>query len=168
MFKTEANPALSNLRRIVQKYSQDKIMILGLGNILKGDDGFGPILMGRLKNRIKAVCLDAATVPENYLGLITKEKPDLILLVDAINTSDNQLGEITLYNSKKISGLNSISTHNANLKLFLDLLSQDCSAKIYLIGINPATLKFEAALSAPAQQAIDELEKLLLEILSQR
>ena len=168
MFKTKNNPSLNNLSKIIWEYSRSKIVIVGIGNVLKGDDGFGPILISRLKNKLKAVCLNAATVPENYIGSITKEKPELILLADAVNSTDTAPGELALYGAENIGRVNSVSTHNTNLSLFLSLLSLDCPAKIYLIGFNPVNLDFESTLSPEGERAIFGLEKLFLEILSNR
>lgn len=175
MFKTETDPTLNSLGKIIWEYSRSKIVIVGIGNVLKGDDGFGPILINRIKNKIRAVCLDAATVPENYIGLIAREKPDLVLLIDAVSSSDTRPGEIYLYNPESICCLNTISTHNSSLSLFVSILSQECSAnrryashKIYLIGFNSKNLNFDTTLSEPAQEAASELEELFLEILSRR
>ena len=168
MFKTEINPTLSNLAKIIWEYSRGKIVIVGIGNILKGDDGFGPILINRIKNKVRAVCLDAATVPENYIGLIAKEKPDLVLLIDAVSSSHTAPGEIYLYGPESICHINSISTHNSSLSLFVSMLSQECLAKIYLIGFNSENLNFDTTLSGLAQEAASNLEKLFLLILSRR
>lgn len=166
MLEAKTSPAINNLRKIIWEYCRSKVVVVGIGNILKGDDGAGPILISRLKNKIEAICIDAATVPENYIGLITKEKPDLILLADAISNPDTEPGEIMLYSPKQISRLSGVSTHSASLSLFLNLLSQDCLAKVYLIGINPSSLDFDTTLSVSAQQAISRLEELFLEVLS--
>ena len=60
-----------------------KTVIVGIGNSLRGDDGFGPALVQRLQGRVRPVCIDAGVAPENYLGRIVKEQPDTVLLVDA-------------------------------------------------------------------------------------
>ena len=62
-----------------------KVVIVGIGNTMKGDDGFGPALVERLSPKVKAVCIDAGSAPENYTGKIVKEKPDTILIVDALH-----------------------------------------------------------------------------------
>ncbi len=168
MFKTETTPVLNNLRKIIWEHCRGKIVIVGIGNILKGDDGFGPVLISRIKNKVKAVCIDAQGAPENYIGKITQEKPDLILLIDAVSSSNGVPGEVVIYNPQRISRLSGISTHNASLRLFLDVLSKESSAKIYLIGINPANLNFESTLSFEAERSVSNLEQLLLDILSRR
>ena len=76
-----------------------KVVILGIGNILRGDDGLGPVLIERLtlrlqksanlKGNIELVCFDAGTTPENYAGKIIKEKPGTILIVDALHLGKN-------------------------------------------------------------------------------
>ena len=52
---------------------QGKVVIAGIGNTLRGDDGLGCYLVNRLKGRIHALCIDTGPTPENYVGKMTKE-----------------------------------------------------------------------------------------------
>ena len=45
-----------------------KIVIVGIGNILKGDDGLGPILSERLETVLDIPCINAGSALENYIG----------------------------------------------------------------------------------------------------
>ena len=60
-----------------------KIVLVGIGNPLRGDDGFGPALIAALDGQVRAVCIDAGTAPESYAGKIIKENPDTVVFVDA-------------------------------------------------------------------------------------
>ncbi|MFH1362969.1 MAG: hypothetical protein ABIH45_01995, partial [Candidatus Omnitrophota bacterium] len=53
-----------------------KVVIVGIGNIYRSDDSFGPQLIERLQGGINAVCIDAGTTPETYTGKMIKEGPD--------------------------------------------------------------------------------------------
>ena len=59
------------------------VVFVGVGNILRRDDAFGPVFIGELKTKVPAVCIDAGTTPENYTGKIIFETPDTIIIVDA-------------------------------------------------------------------------------------
>ena len=52
-----------------------KVVIVGIGNSLRGDDALGPLLVERLKERVKVPCIDAGRSLENYIGKILKEEP---------------------------------------------------------------------------------------------
>ena len=67
-------------------YSYEKLIVLGVGNVLKCDDGVGPFIIKKLKNEDietkKIMFIDAETVPENFTGKIKKEKPSHLISLD--------------------------------------------------------------------------------------
>jgi hydrogenase maturation protease len=57
-----------NVLAQLKKLRGPKTVIVGIGNILKGDDGVGPLICQQLRgNEICAELIDAGTVPENYI-----------------------------------------------------------------------------------------------------
>ena len=61
-----------------------KVCIVGIGNIIRGDDGLGPKLIEFLKSRpINADLFDCGTAPENYIFPILSTSCDTVVLVDA-------------------------------------------------------------------------------------
>ncbi|MFA5976330.1 MAG: hydrogenase 3 maturation endopeptidase HyCI [Elusimicrobiota bacterium] len=132
-----------------------KVVLLGIGNILRGDDGFGPYLMARLEGRVGAICIDAGTAPENYLGRISRENPDTVLLADAVHL-DLSPGHYALLKKEDIvrSGL---TTHTLSPHLFMECLQSRTTATIYLLGVQPQTTAFCEELSEPMQKAITQL-----------
>ncbi|MBM3255213.1 MAG: hydrogenase 3 maturation endopeptidase HyCI, partial [Candidatus Omnitrophica bacterium] len=60
-----------------------KVIILGIGNTLRSDDGAGSILANRIKDKVHFQVFDSGPTPENYLEKIIKENPDNILILDA-------------------------------------------------------------------------------------
>ena len=62
-----------------------KIIILGIGNESKGDDGVGPYIIKRLKifnKNPNLVLIDAGVVPENYIQKIINFNPETIIIID--------------------------------------------------------------------------------------
>ena len=61
----------------------EKLIILGIGNELKCDDGIGPFIINRLKQSdIESdilLLINAETVPENFTGKIRKENKCIVL-----------------------------------------------------------------------------------------
>ena len=53
------------------------MIILGIGNELKCDDGVGPFVIDELKDleNPNLIIIDGKTVPENFTGKIRKEQP---------------------------------------------------------------------------------------------
>ena len=132
-----------------------KLVIVGIGNPLRGDGGFGPRLVEEVRGKIEAVCIDAGSAPESYTGKIARETPDTILLVDAVHLNKKP-GEFSLLKKEEIlkSGF---STHDMSPNLFIEYLEQQTRAAIYLLGVQPTDISFGAEMSEPVKDAITEL-----------
>jgi coenzyme F420 hydrogenase subunit delta len=81
------------------EFCRKPILILGCGNVLFGDDGFGPAVVEHLINHYtlpdNACALDVGTGVRKLLFTLslTAGRPDLVLLIDAIDRGGVQ-GEI--------------------------------------------------------------------------
>ncbi|MFC1632167.1 hydrogenase maturation peptidase HycI [Candidatus Omnitrophota bacterium] len=132
-----------------------KTVIVGIGNTLRGDDGAGPALIAQVAGKVKAVCIDAGTSPENYAGKITQQAPDTILLVDALHL-ECEAGAYEILTKDEI--LNSgFSTHDLSPRMFIEYLEQQTQAEIYLLGIQPQTIAFGQEISPEVKQAIEQI-----------
>jgi len=143
--------------RIFSKENK-KIVIVGIGNTLKGDDAFGPSFVGRLKNeQIRASCIDAGVSPENYAGKIIKEKPDIVLFVDAASL-DLKPGECRLLNPDEIlkSGF---TTHDMSPGMFIEYLKTNTCAEIFLLGVQPEDISLGSEMSEPVKKTLEDLLK---------
>ena len=138
-----------------------KVVIIGIGNTLRGDDGFGPALVEKLTGKITAVCLDVGSAPENYTGKIVKEKPDTILLVDALHLGLAP-GKYEILKKDQIlkSGF---STHDVSPHMFIDYLEKQTKADIYMLGVQPKNLSTGLEMSASVKAALEEISILIKE-----
>jgi hydrogenase 3 maturation protease len=140
-----------------------KVVLVGLGNVLKGDDGFGPALIERLQGQVAAVCLDAGLAPEKFTGTIIREKPDTILFIDAAHLGQFAGSWAILKNDEIVkSGL---TTHDLSPSMLLDYLGHETSAGIYMLGVQPQQVQMGAELSAPVRKTLEELTQILKEAL---
>jgi hydrogenase 3 maturation protease len=70
----------------LRKFRGSRTLIVGIGNILKADDGAGPLVCEQLgRAKVCADLIDAGTVPENYIQPIIKKAPQNLLVIDAID-----------------------------------------------------------------------------------
>ena len=136
-----------------------KVVILGMGNVLRGDDGLGPALIARLKGRINAVCLNAGSAPENYLGKIVKQNPDVILIVDALHLGKAP-GEYQLLESGNILNCG-LTTHDISAKMLIEYLGKETGAKIQLLGVQPKNLAFGEQFSQEVKTSLDALTDII-------
>ena len=147
----------------LKKRLKGKIVILGIGNTLKGDDGFGPELIKRLKGKVEADLIDGGTTPENYLKPIINLRPEVVMIVDAVHFG-GQPGEIRLLEKEDILSIG-ISTHNFSPKLFMDFLSQGEVGDIFMLAVQPSSLEFGGDLGEVVLRTLGEVEELLIEVL---
>ena len=138
-----------------------KVVIVGIGNTLRGDDGFGPALVEKLKGKTSAVCLDAGSAPENYTGKIVKEKPDTILLVDALHLGLAP-GKYEILKKDQILKTG-FSTHDISPHMFIDYLEKQTEADIYMLGVQPENVSFSQEMSTGVKRALNEITALIKE-----
>ena len=136
-----------------------KLAIVGIGNIIRGDDGLGPKLIEILKARgslPKASLFDCGTAPENYIFPILSTSCDTLMLVDAADIG-KEPGAVEIFDLDKISRV-SFSTHNPSPRLFTDLLKMGREdMDIFVLSIQPKSTGIGAPLS---EEVLSSLEKI--------
>jgi hydrogenase 3 maturation protease len=147
----------------LNKLRDSSTLILGIGNILKGDDGAGPLVCERLKAaKISAGLLDAGTVPENYTQRIIKKAPRTLIVIDAIDFGA-EAGTIRIFEPEQLNSL-VVSTHTLSPRLFIDIICRSIQLDVYFIGIQPAQTQLGQPASAAVSRAIEKLSAVLTEI----
>jgi len=149
----KANPFLDIL--------QGKIVIAGIGNPLRGDDGLGCYLVKRLERRVKAVCIDTGSTPENYVGKMIQAQPDTLLLIDAVHL-DKKPGEFVMMQPGELAH-QFPSTHGFPLQMVIDQLSKCIAGQILLLGVQPQTIKTGTVLSGLIKKTLRRLEQWIVE-----
>lgn len=142
--------------RILEKIkNKEKIVILGIGNRLKGDDGAGSIIAEKLREKIKnknILVIDAEKSPENYLGVIKKFHPSLILIIDAVDFGSFP-GDFRIFKIEEIKDT-TISTHNFSLSFLKKLIG---NTEIYILGIQPEKIKIGEEISKYVSNSIEKI-----------
>ncbi len=142
----------------LQKIPSEDILVVGMGNTLKADDGIGPEVCSQLKKMIPDNVIDTGTVPENYIQVIIKKNPPIILFIDAIDFGA-AAGTIKIFESCQLSA-GGITTHTLSPRLLSDMIAKSIPAKIYFIGVQPKTI----SIGHPMSPEIEMAKKELLEI----
>ncbi len=165
--RSNPNPATaSNLKHEIKSRVKGKTAIVGIGNPIRGDDGFGPKLIEMLKGRsIDAFLFDCGTAPENYILPIVSTSSDTIILIDTANLGVKP-GEMKVLDSGDISNV-SFSTHSPSPRLFVDLLrtGQD-NLNIFIVSIQPKMTSLGEGLSVEVKNSLSILADIFVEALS--
>ena len=150
----------------IKKRVHGIVAIIGIGNIMRGDDGCGPKLIESLnKRKAKAHLFDCGTVPENYIFPILSTSCNTVVLIDAADMGLAP-GGIKIFALDEISTV-SFSTHNPSPRLFIDLLKTGKDdLNIFVISIQPKTTSLGAPLSKEVLDGLDVLADAFSEALN--
>jgi len=142
------------------------VTIIGIGNIMRGDDGFGPKVIESLKKKTtKASLFDCGTVPENYIFPILTTSCDTIILVDAADLK-TEPGSLKVLSLGELSGAG-LSTHNSSIRLFTDLLMTGKeNLNIFAVTVQPKTIAFGESLSAEVVESVEKVTDIFVEALA--
>ncbi|WP_303739116.1 hydrogenase maturation peptidase HycI [Methanobrevibacter thaueri] len=144
----------------------EKLMVLGVGNELKSDDGVGPFIIKKLKQENienkNLLFIDAGTVPENFTGKIRKENPTHLIIVDAC-LMDSNPGDMQIVNKYEFANIG-ISTHSMSLSFFVRYLEKDTEIAIIFVGIEPETMEWGAKPTPEVEKSANEFIETLKEI----
>ena len=134
-----------------------KVVILGIGNTFRGDDGIGSLLAQHLKDKVPFIVYDAGPNPENYLGKIIKDKPDNIIIIDAVDFGGTA-GDFREVEGQDIKTVNLFSTHNASISLTINYLQNNLKANIIILLIQPKDIRFVDNLTPELTETLKRLE----------
>ena len=153
----EKNSSLDTLGHL-KLHLSGKTLILGIGNTLRSDDGIGSILATRIQGKVPYIVYDSGSSPENYLGKIIKDKPDTILLIDAVDFG-GEAGEFRMLEGEDVQTVNFFSTHDASISLAISYLKNSLkTVDIIILAIQPEVLVFGDKLSPQISKTLEKLE----------
>jgi len=134
-----------------------KWMLLAVGNRLSRDDGAGPAVAEWLQDSEWSV-VDCGASLENVAGLVTRERPDVLVIVDAarMGLPPGSIRRLPIGGCERML----ISTHGLPLSFVLDRLGMDI-ARIVLLGIEPGDLSLGEGLSPSVEAAAASLAEVL-------
>ncbi len=157
---------LQELTSTIRERVKGKVTIVGMGNIMRGDDGLGPKLIEFLKNdKVNAKLFDCGTAPENYAIPILSTAADTIIFVDAADMGRSP-GEIAVVDLDDISTV-SFSTHCPSPRLFIDLLKTGKDdLNVFFVSIQPKTTQLGAHMSGEIIASLELLQDALVKALT--
>ena len=140
-------------------FSGGRTAILGVGSVLRSDDGAGMYLIELLErdfaSRKDLLLLGGSTAPENFTGVIKDFAPDTLLVVDA-SEMNAAVGTVTLIPEDRISGA-TVSTHMLPIPVMLSYLREECGCAVHVIGIQPKSIEMGEEMCAEVRSAVEML-----------
>lgn len=144
-----------------------RLIILGVGNLLRGDDSLGLEILKRIKGKLpkNVRIIYGGTVPENFISKIKRLKPSHVLIIDAA-LFGGEPGEARLIPPEQISGV-AISTHAMPLHLLAWLIQKETNAKVVLLGIKPKNLGLGEEISQEIKESIERCARMLIDVINE-
>ena len=150
-----------------------RIGVLGIGNVLMGDDGVGPFTVKMLEARYKfpkEVELQDVGTPGLGITSVFSEY-DAVILIDAVNAKKNP-GEVKVYRKDELVQVplkQRVSPHDPALveALLFAELSGKCPKEVILVGVVPEACELRCELSAAVQAGVETAIGIVLAELEQ-
>jgi len=146
-----------DLTKVLNKFQRDKLVFIGLGNPLCGDDAAGQILLERLAHRTElagAHFMFTGSTPENYLTKITKKEPDAVIFIDTARFNPIP-GKIEFLEERNLSPTD-FSTHTFSIEMIAAYITSVRPCRIFYLGIEPKSTEMHEPLSKSVQDGIDD------------
>jgi hydrogenase maturation protease len=159
-------PDLGTLGSFFSPSFQGRLAVIGIGNRFWGDDGAGPELLRRLKEEWEVeepslnfqgqrLFIDAGEFPEDWFIRIVDLKPNVILVIDAIDLQAEP-GSIAILESQALPDAFCCSTHRLPLRSLLHLWEKSGS-KTLVLAVQPKDLMLREGLCPEVKVSVDFL-----------
>ncbi len=148
---------LRRAHKKLKEFKNKKILFFCIGNTLKGDDGVGEYIYKKLNAGRNIYIINAGNAPVNYIGKVESISPDIVIIIDCINSNDKP-GSIIFTKFSKVY-TSTIDTHSGLIYEFIKLIKP--APEWYILGIQPHTLEGINEISTIVKKTADRIIKLL-------
>jgi hydrogenase 3 maturation protease len=133
----------------------DKVVFVGVGNRLRGDDAIGPALIDLIKGRVPHA-IDADNAPENVTSAIKRLKPQAVVFIDAAYIGDVPRGHARVVEVVDVKNLGA-SVHDISLDAVMEYLKEATGADVFLLGVQPEWIGEGEHISPSLRRPLKEL-----------
>jgi len=127
------------------------LLFIGVGNVLRSDDGVGVYISRRIILRSGIRVLTVEVSIENYIGKIQSMHPGEIILIDCMDLGE-EAGSHRILDIDELEDL-TFNTHNISLGRWKDFFPFPAR----VLGIQPMELGFGDTLSPPVLRTADNI-----------
>lgn len=148
---------------ILPSFCSSRVLILGVGNVLFGNDGFGPEVIDHLTHHFAipddVYAIDVGTGARKVLFTVSlsETRPQEIVIVDAVDWGQEigSVSEIPV-ESLPITKVDDFSLHQVPTSNMLRELQDDCGVKVTVIvcDVGEVPQMIEPGLSPDIQQSV--------------
>ncbi|RLF23938.1 MAG: hypothetical protein DRN15_01330 [Thermoprotei archaeon] len=155
----------SSLESFFKLVKNKRTLIVGIGNILRGDDGVGVIIAEALRKMGLNVIVAEMGV-ENVIGEVINQRPEVLIFIDGVKAGLRP-GDIVVcrLDEGKVRG-GVLSTHAIPLQLLIRLIKEFIpDVSVYLVGIQVRQVGIALSLSPEVERSAKKLIRLFSSML---
>jgi coenzyme F420 hydrogenase subunit delta len=159
---------------IIREIQTARILILGCGNTLLGDDGFGPAVIEALKNNFvlpqDVYAEDVGTSIREVLFdiALSEKRPAHVVLIDTINKEGRNYAEIFDVDPNNLSEKKIVdySLHQFPTSNLLQQIQESCGVKVTVIAAHMPDIpeQLTMGLSEKMEQAVSTAARRVYEL----
>jgi hydrogenase maturation protease len=157
---------LKTLESFIHPSYPGRVVTLGVGNRLLGDDGAGPEVVTRLKEnweeseiqddlRGNRFFINAEENPEDWFIRVLELQPAVIIVIDAV-AMQAEPGSVAVLEAQALPESLLYSTHRLSLRSLLQLWEEN-GCRTLVLAIQPESLNFGQGLSLRVKESINQL-----------
>jgi hydrogenase 3 maturation protease len=167
LFEPKGAPAaaVKELEMGLREIRARRLVIIGVGNSMRGDDFAGSLVAKKLMSRFsqgthRLLVLDAEDSPENFTKEVRAFQPDTVVFIDsaAMGCPPGTIRMLPLNET----GYPYFSTHNLPLRLLAAVMGDVES--LFLVGIEPRTTEFGEQMSEDVKAACSQAAETILRV----
>jgi hydrogenase maturation protease len=134
------------------------LKVIAIGNILRGDDGIGPVVVQELEKRKPSLPVQLCDVGSDAFTVLDHlMTPDPVVIIDCarMGKDPGTVHKIIANSSDFLTASVGVSLHGFSLAEILKLAaSMGTDKEISIIGIEPDTVEFNSGLSEVVKKTI--------------
>ena len=131
------------------------ILFVGVGNVLRSDDGVGVFIVSGIEARDHISTLLVEVSIENYINKINSISPDILIIADCLDFN-REPGYADIIPVSQINEF-TISSHNISLKRVSEFLKME----VHVLGVQPADLRVGENLTPAVREAAEKIIEII-------
>ena len=152
---------MPDLREQLERCFQDRVCLMGLGNVDYGDDGLGVRLAEALTADGLSEVVVAGTTPERFIGRVSDAGYDHVIFLDAVEFGGAPGSVVFLDSEEMAARFPQVSTHKISLGVLAKWVESGGATHAWLLGVQPESLKPGQRLTPTVSVTIKVLKELL-------
>jgi len=145
------------IENIIKRKDKD-ILFVGVGNVLRNDDGVGIFIVSNIENRDHISTLLVEVSIENYINKINYISPDILIITDCLdfNRKPGYADIIPIEKTKDFT----VSSHSISLKRVSEFLNMET----YVLGVQPADLQVGERITSVVRKSAEKIIEIIRNI----